>query len=62
MKKLKMLWRKRDSWSYAFFYWKCLMFPHLYEKLPDNISKWWDAWWFWTAINNYGNTFDDCEL
>jgi hypothetical protein len=57
MKKLKIFWISRKSWSYAFFYWKCLMFPHLYENLPESVSSWWDYWWFWQSINENPDEF-----
>ena len=30
MNKLKLFWKSRKTWSYAFSEWKILMFPHLY--------------------------------
>ena len=63
MKKLKIFWNNRSTWRNAFDAWYILIFPHLYytkwvcgNNLID-VEE--DAWWFYRALNNYGNTFDD---
>ena len=65
MKKLKMLWNNRDSWTYAFDCWYVLIFPHLYytKFVCENnlVSMEDDAWWFWEALNNHANYFDDWD-
>jgi len=66
MNKLKLFWKSRKTWSYAFSEWKILMFPHLYytkfvcqNNLVDTEE---DAWWLYQALNNYDNQFDDWGL
>jgi len=65
MKKLKILWNNRDTWTYAFHTWYVLMFPHLYytKWVCENnlVPMEDDAWWFWEAINNHANYFDDWD-
>jgi hypothetical protein len=58
MKKLKILWRNRNTWNFAFNHWKILMFPHLYYR-PEKNADWWDSWWFWESLNNFDNEFDE---
>ena len=65
MNKLKILWRNKHTWSSAFKYWHCLMYPHLYDFPAE--GGWWDdeksasinGWWFWEYLNNFNNEFDD---
>jgi hypothetical protein len=64
MKNLKILWNNRSTWRNAFDYWYILMFPHLYYSSrgglhynePDLRD---DAWWFYEALNNFDNLFDE---
>ena len=59
MNKLQVFWKSRLIWSYSFFYWKCFMFPHLYEKLPKYIPELWDGYWFWRSLNFSDKIFDE---
>ena len=63
MKKIKILWKNRNTWRHSFDAWYILMFPHLYytqwvcENNLIDVKE--DAWWFYEALNNYNNIFDD---
>ena len=61
MTKLQIFWKSRLTWDYSFFYWKCFMFPHLYEKLPIGLSELWDGYWFWRSLNFSDKIFDKTE-
>ena len=61
MKKLKILWNNRHTWTYAFDSWYVLMFPHLYYYVDNLDTMEDDAGWFWEAINNHANYFDDLD-
>jgi hypothetical protein len=60
---IKILWNNRSTWRNAFDYWYILMFPHLYytkfvcENNLIDVEE--DAWWFYEALNNFNNLFDE---
>ena len=56
MHKLKILWKNRNTWRYAFIEWKIVMFPHLYPKNWDEVDG---SYWFYEALNNYDGIFDE---
>lgn len=59
MHKLKILWKNRNTWRYAFIEWKIVMFPHLYPKNWDEVDG---SYWFFESLNNYNNVFDEWGL
>jgi hypothetical protein len=54
--KLRTFWRSRKTWNYAFLEWQVVMFPHLHPAQWDEVDG---SYWFWEALNNYDNFFDD---
>lgn len=50
MDKLKIFWRSRKTWNYAFIEWQIVMFPHLFPKHWDEVDG---SYWLWEALNNY---------
>lgn len=65
MKKLKLFWKSRKTWSYAFIEWKILMYPHIRygtRWVYDEIDEQENAFWFYESLNNYNNFFDDWGL
>ena len=61
MNKLKILWKNRRTWNYAFTEWQLIMFPHIHH--PNCTDFEWlskdNVYWFYQALNNYDGTFDD---
>lgn len=65
MSKLKILWKNRNTWVYAFDEWYVLMYPHIYYStkwIYDKIDEQDNAYWFFEALNNYDNVFDEWGL
>ena len=66
MNKLQIFWKSRKTWTYAFYEWYLLMFPHTIKTewgpLYTEIDEQDIAYWFFEALNNYGNVFDEWGL
>lgn len=56
MNKLKIFWKSRKTWNYAFIEWQYTMFPHLFPKCWAEVDG---SYWFWEALNNYDGVFEE---
>ena len=66
MNKLQIFWKSRKTWTYAFYEWYLLMFPHTIKTewgpLYTEIDEQDIAYWFFESLNNYNNVFDEWGL
>jgi len=65
MNKLQIFWKSRKTWVYAFDEWYVLMYPHIHQStkwIYDEIDEQDNAYWFFEALNNYDNVFDEWGL